>query len=125
MSSGLGLGPVSSISSSNISPPPSLAPGQAAMSPQEVHIVFANLIEIAEFANAFAGLLDGAGGSNAASEIDDRIGEVFVEMVRFVQILRFVLSANLLFSNYSCPESRRFTPHTVLDIIERLRSFSS
>lgn len=55
---------------------------QALMSEQELHVVFANLEEIAGLAETFAGILDDARGSGKADAEDDRIGAVFLEMVR-------------------------------------------
>ncbi|GAA5895147.1 hypothetical protein JCM5296_000894 [Sporobolomyces johnsonii] len=65
---------------------PNLIPGQPLMSAQDIHTVFANLEEIATLAEAFAGLLDGAMGSETGDDkTDDRIGDVFVEMIPRVQ----------------------------------------
>lgn len=49
--------------------------------PKDIHIIFANLEAIAGLAEAFAGVLDGAKGSEAGEGQDDRIGEAFTEMV--------------------------------------------
>jgi hypothetical protein len=57
----------------------------------DIRIVFQNLEEVASFAETFAGVLDGAKGAKAcdddvaeqvSEDDDDRIGEVFLEMVR-------------------------------------------
>lgn len=63
-------------------PSPALAAaGEPLMSPRDLHVVFANLEEMADLAQAFAGVLDGARGSGNEEDMADRIGEVFVEMV--------------------------------------------
>ncbi|GAA5887492.1 hypothetical protein JCM6882_001427 [Rhodosporidiobolus microsporus] len=65
---------------------PNLMPGQPLMSSKDLHIVFANLEEIATLAEGFANLLDSASGSEDDPEaMDDRIGEVFVEMIPRIQ----------------------------------------
>jgi hypothetical protein len=95
MSSGLGLGRVSGTTGRTRSTP-SIVAGEAVMSQQELHMVFANLIEIAGFGEAFTGVLDGASGSMDESLMDDHIGEVFIEMVRsspfFAPLLRRLTS---------------------------------
>ncbi|KAK4055181.1 hypothetical protein OIV83_000461 [Microbotryomycetes sp. JL201] len=58
--------------------------GQALLTPRDVHLVFANLEQIAELAQVFSGVLDGAKGSDFGAN-DDRIGEVFVEMIPRLQ----------------------------------------
>lgn len=62
------------------------APSQALMSTKDLHIVFANLEEVAGLAETFARVLEGAKGGDDADEMDDRIGEVFVQMVSFVSL---------------------------------------
>lgn len=57
---------------------PVLEKGDPLMSKNDLHIVFANLEEIADLAEAFSAVLDSAMGSG---EGDDNIGEIFVEMV--------------------------------------------
>jgi hypothetical protein len=52
--------------------------------PKDIHIIFVNLEAIAGLAEAFAGVLDGAKGSETGDGRDDRIGEVFTEMVRLL-----------------------------------------
>ncbi|BGP21651.1 rho guanyl-nucleotide exchange factor [Rhodotorula toruloides] len=64
---------------------PNLMPGQPLMSPKDLHIVFANLEEIAALAEGFANLLDSASGGDDPDAMDDRIGEVFVEMIPRIQ----------------------------------------
>ncbi|CDR39197.1 hypothetical protein NBRC10512_007972 [Rhodotorula toruloides] len=64
---------------------PNLMPGQPLMSPKDLHIVFANLEEIASLAEGFANLLDSASGGEDPDAMDDRIGEVFVEMIPRIQ----------------------------------------
>jgi hypothetical protein len=66
----------------------------APMKDDDIRIVFQNLEEVASFAEAFAGVLDGARGALGCDEEglddqvfedeDDRIGEAFLEMVIFV-----------------------------------------
>jgi hypothetical protein len=57
-----------------------LMPGQPLMSTKDIHVIFANLEEIASLAESFAGMLEDATGED---ELDsqDRIGEAFLEMV--------------------------------------------
>ena len=62
--------------------PPLVAAGEPLMSAKDLHVVFANLEEMADLAEAFAGVLDGARGSGNEQDMADRMGEVFVEMVR-------------------------------------------
>jgi hypothetical protein len=62
---------------------PNLMPGQPLMSEKDLHVVFANLEEIAALSEGFANLLDSAMGTEDGEGRDDRIGEIFVEMVRF------------------------------------------
>ncbi|KAM0753334.1 hypothetical protein T439DRAFT_323969 [Meredithblackwellia eburnea MCA 4105] len=111
MSSGLGLGksmaspptpPPSATSSSfpNLGPSkndlrrptlvrrpsaqPSLSqPGEPLMSPKDLHTIFANLEEISGLAEAFASILESAWNNGRDNE--DRIGEVFVEMLPRIQ----------------------------------------
>ncbi|KAM0793502.1 hypothetical protein ACM66B_000941 [Microbotryomycetes sp. NB124-2] len=65
--------------------PASSTSGQAPLlTPRDVHLVFANLEQIAELAQVFSGVLDGAKGSDVCVD-DDRIGEVFVEMIPRLQ----------------------------------------
>ncbi|BGP12786.1 hypothetical protein JCM10213v2_000703 [Rhodosporidiobolus nylandii] len=64
---------------------PALMPGQPLMSEADLHVVFANLEEIAALAEGFANLLDSASGSEDPKVMDDRIGEVFVEMIPRIQ----------------------------------------
>lgn len=59
---------------------PVLEKGDPLMSKNDLHIVFANLEEIADLAEAFSSVLDSAMGSG--EDMDDNIGEIFVEMVR-------------------------------------------
>lgn len=69
------------LSSLSIAALPDLMPDQPLMSPQDLRIVFANVEEIAAFAGTFANLLSNAAGSEDSDAMDDRIGEVFVEMI--------------------------------------------
>ena len=62
--------------------PPATAAGEALMSSKNLHVVFANLEQIADLAEAFSGVLDGAWTNDLDDDTSDRIGEVFVEMVR-------------------------------------------
>ncbi|GAA5980289.1 hypothetical protein JCM11641_005531 [Rhodosporidiobolus odoratus] len=64
---------------------PNLMPGQPLMASKDLHIVFANLEEIAALAEGFANLLDSASGSCDPEAMDDQIGEVFVEMIPRIQ----------------------------------------
>ncbi|GAA5832229.1 hypothetical protein JCM11251_004286 [Rhodosporidiobolus azoricus] len=65
---------------------PNLMPGQPLMTAKDLHVVFANLEEIAALAEGFANLLDSAAGREEDPEaMDDRIGEVFVEMIPRIQ----------------------------------------
>ncbi|GAA6001811.1 hypothetical protein JCM10207_002331 [Rhodosporidiobolus poonsookiae] len=66
-------------------PAPALMPGQPLMSSKDLHIVFANLEEVAQLSEEFAGALDRAVGGEEAGAMDDRIGEVFVEMIPRIQ----------------------------------------
>ncbi|GAA6059521.1 hypothetical protein JCM10212_006019 [Sporobolomyces blumeae] len=63
---------------------PNLTPGQPLMSAQDIHVVFANLEEIAALAESFASQLDAAAGGDDDGR-EDRIGEVFVEMIPRIQ----------------------------------------
>lgn len=60
---------------------PKMVPSQAVMSPKDIHVVFANLEEIAGLAESFAAVLERANGAEGDDGMDDNIGEVFVEMV--------------------------------------------
>ncbi|KAK4057697.1 hypothetical protein OIO90_001345 [Microbotryomycetes sp. JL221] len=60
------------------------AGSHAPLSPKDVHIIFANLEQITDLAQAFAGVLEGAKGTDEVTD-DDRIGEVFVEMIPRLQ----------------------------------------
>lgn len=53
-------------------------PTNAVMSPQELHVIFANLEEIAQLAQEFSGVLSEAAGER---EDEDSLGRVFIEMV--------------------------------------------
>ncbi|GAA5850043.1 hypothetical protein JCM8547_000991 [Rhodosporidiobolus lusitaniae] len=64
---------------------PNLMPGQPLMSEKDLHVIFANLEEIAAFSEGFANLLDSASGADEIGAQDDRIGEVFVEMIPRIQ----------------------------------------
>ncbi|GAA5913958.1 hypothetical protein JCM8208_007010 [Rhodotorula glutinis] len=64
---------------------PTLMPGQPLMSEQDLHVVFANLEEIAGFADGFANALDAAAGTDDPEADDDRIGEIFVDMIPRIQ----------------------------------------
>lgn len=64
----------------------SAAPTHALMSTKDLHVVFANLEEVAGLAQTFAEVLEGAKGSEG-EEMDDRIGEVFVQMVSLSMLL--------------------------------------
>ncbi|GAA5994924.1 uncharacterized protein JCM10292_004432 [Rhodotorula paludigena] len=64
---------------------PNLMPGQPLMSEKDLHVVFANLEEIAALAEGFATALDNASGSDEPEAVDDRIGEIFVEMIPRLQ----------------------------------------
>lgn len=59
---------------------PNLMPGQPLMSSKDIHVIFANLEEIASLAESFAGLLDHAAGGGE-EETEDRIGDTFLELV--------------------------------------------
>lgn len=59
---------------------PNLTPGQPLMSSKDIHVIFANLEEIASLAEAFAGMLEEAAGSEEQGA-QDRIGATFLEMV--------------------------------------------
>lgn len=48
---------------------------------KDIHLIFANLEAIAGLAEAFWGVLDSAKGDEDGDGLDDRIGEVFAEMV--------------------------------------------
>ncbi|GAA6012623.1 hypothetical protein JCM11491_005457 [Sporobolomyces phaffii] len=63
---------------------PSLMPGQPLMSTKDIHVIFANLEEIASLAETFAEMLDEAAGSDAG-EMQDRLGATFLEMLPRIQ----------------------------------------
>ena len=90
---------------------PSLSTGQAPLTPKDVHVVFANLEQIAELAQAFSGVLDGARGSEEGVD-DDRIGEVFVEMVSAANVSACRLSSDRFLVYADSPATRR-----VLDLL--------
>ncbi|GAA6047316.1 hypothetical protein JCM3770_001883 [Rhodotorula araucariae] len=64
---------------------PTLMPGQPLMAEKDLHVIFANLEEIAAFAEGFANALDAAAGSDDPDEVDDRIGEIFVDLIPRIQ----------------------------------------
>ncbi|GAA5926619.1 hypothetical protein JCM3775_001067 [Rhodotorula graminis] len=64
---------------------PTLMPGQPLMSEQDLHVVFANLEEIAGFADDLANALDAAAGTDDPEADDDRIGEIFVDKIPRIQ----------------------------------------
>ncbi|BGP44839.1 hypothetical protein JCM10450v2_000654 [Rhodotorula kratochvilovae] len=64
---------------------PTLMPGQPLMAEKDLHVIFANLEEIAAFAEGFANALDAAAGADDPDAIDDRIGEIFVDMIPRIQ----------------------------------------
>ncbi|GAA5899556.1 uncharacterized protein JCM6883_005259 [Sporobolomyces salmoneus] len=68
------------------SPPnqPNLMPGQPLMSAKDIHVIFANLEEIASLAETFAAMLEEAAGEEE-SESRDRIGSTFLEMLPRIQ----------------------------------------
>jgi len=80
--SGTSLGRSNSVSRSSLTSAsqPNLVAGQPLMSSKDIHIIFANLEEIASLAEVFAGLLDDAAGGDE-NEMEDRIGETFLEIV--------------------------------------------
>ncbi|GAA5970150.1 hypothetical protein JCM3765_003807 [Sporobolomyces pararoseus] len=63
---------------------PNLMPGQPLMSSKDIHVIFANLEEIASLAEAFAGMLEEAAGSEEQGA-QDRIGATFLEMLPRIQ----------------------------------------
>ncbi|KAM0789329.1 hypothetical protein ACM66B_000164 [Microbotryomycetes sp. NB124-2] len=60
---------------------PTMRMGQPIMSPKDLHVVFANLEEVSQFAESFAQVLASAKGSDDPDEMDDQIGQVFCEMI--------------------------------------------
>jgi hypothetical protein len=50
------------------------------LSSRDIHIVFANIDEVANLAEIFSGLLHAAKGTDEENDTNDRIGEVFREM---------------------------------------------
>jgi hypothetical protein len=50
------------------------------MSTKDIHVIFANLEEIASLAETFAGMLEQASGGDA-NEMQDQLGSTFLEMV--------------------------------------------
>ncbi|SGZ27081.1 BQ5605_C025g10047 [Microbotryum silenes-dioicae] len=63
------------------------APGIPVMSTKDLHVIFANLEEVADLAERFAHLLSKAKGATAVdgAEMDDNIGEVFVNLIPQIQ----------------------------------------
>lgn len=59
---------------------PNLMPGQPLMSTKDIHVIFANLEEIAALAETFAEMLAEATGDEEAGS-HDRVGATFLEMV--------------------------------------------
>ncbi|KAK4048236.1 hypothetical protein OIV83_004941 [Microbotryomycetes sp. JL201] len=60
---------------------PTAKMGRPVMSPKDLHVVFANLEEVSQFAELFAEVLATAKGSEDPDEMDDQIGQVFCEMI--------------------------------------------
>ncbi|KAI5474525.1 hypothetical protein MNV49_003081 [Pseudohyphozyma bogoriensis] len=61
--------------------------GEALMSPKDLTAIFSNLEAIAGFAEAFSGLLDGAWTAGTEENMEDRVGEVFMEQLPRIQKL--------------------------------------
>lgn len=51
------------------------------MAANDLQTVFANLEEIADLAEVFSAILDEARGGGFEGDVDDKIGQVFLEMV--------------------------------------------
>jgi len=102
--SGASIGRSDSVSRSSFASTsqPNLVAGQPIMSSKDIHVIFANLEEIASLAEAFAGLLDHAAGGDE-EEMEDRIGETFLEVVSLYLFVLATASKILIVSLLQLP----------------------